>query len=285
MSERIAHRRLGDLNLYFVRDGSFWVDAGSIFGSVPKTLWSKVCAADERNRMELAINPVLIESESGWILVDPGIGDKYDEKARRIYKLDRSLVIDQCLEELGIGRTDIRTVLLTHLHFDHAGACTRFDAGGNVIPSFPTARHIVQRLEWEYARNPNERTRAVYFQDDFGPLAEHGLVELVDGEAEVTVGVRTEPTGGHTGGHQIVRLESKGDTAIICSDILPTVHHTPLPYATAFDVRPLETLEAKRKIYRQALGGEWLLIPAHDTKVRAGYLRETEGRLTLVPEV
>ncbi|KPJ53441.1 hypothetical protein AMJ39_04680 [candidate division TA06 bacterium DG_24] len=282
---RVQHLHLGDFSIYFVRDGSFWVDAGSIFGAVPKVLWSKVCPADERNRMELAINPVLIDTEGGWILVDPGIGDKYDEKTRKIYNLDRSLVLDQCLAELGIDRTEIGTVVLTHLHFDHAGACTRVEEEGEVVPSFPNARHIVQRQEWEYARNPNEKTRTAYFEDDFMPLAGHDLVELVDGETEVAVGVRTQFTGGHSGGHQVVLVVSKGQTAVICSDILPTVHHTPLAYATAFDVRPLETLEAKRNIYRHAIGEGWLVIPAHDTKVRAGYLRETEGRFTLEQEV
>jgi glyoxylase-like metal-dependent hydrolase (beta-lactamase superfamily II) len=281
MSERIERIRLGDLSLYFLRDGAFWPDAGSIFGPVPKALWGKVCPPDDRNRMELAINPVLIDSESGWILIDPGIGDKYDEKWRKIYNIDRSSTLDHSLTELGIKLSEISIVILTHLHFDHAGACTRLDEAGKLAPSFPDARHFVQRREWDGARSPNERTRTAYLSDDFAPLGENELVELIDGDCEVTPGVRVQLTGGHTSGHQIVLIESGGSTAVVCSDILPTTFHTPLAYATAFDVRPQETLEAKRTIYGHAIGENWLVIPAHDLSIKAGYLREAGGRLSL----
>ena len=269
MIESIA---LGNCQLFFLHDGAFCIDCGALFGIVPKIIWEKLVHADEMNRCEISINPLLVKTPGHYVLIDPGLGDKYSEKMRFIYNIKKDHSIERSLSAIGLTPEDIDIVIATHAHFDHIGAGTKANENGKIVPTFPNARYYFQRGEWEDANHPDERTRATYFKENLLPLQEHGLVEL-DGDAQILPQIRVEKTGGHTKHHQMVIIESEGKTAVYPGDILPSTFHLPIPYVMALDLYPVEVMEAKRKLYQRAIDGNWLVIIDHGEQVRAGHIR------------
>ena len=270
--------RLGALEIVTLSDGFFALDGGAMFGVVPRPLWERVAPPDARNRIRLAMRPVLVRGED-TLLIDAGAGDKMDAKAAGIYALDRERNLEHSLREAGVAPVDVGIAVASHLHFDHAGGFTVRDASGRAVPRFPRARHLARRTEWDDARAPHERNRASYFDENYVPLADAGLLTLVDDDAEVMPGVRLRRTGGHTRGHQIVMIESKGRTAVFAADLLPTAAHVPLPWIMGYDLYPMETLEFKRAFLREAVAGEYLMLFEHDPEIAAGYLRERQGKI------
>lgn len=268
---------LGDFKLYSLSDGAFRLDGGAVFGIVPKTLWKKTSEPDELNRIALGINPLLIMTGADNILVDTGIGDKWDDRSRSIYAIDRTTTLTGSLAAAGLKPSDITVVINTHLHFDHAGGNTFIDPKGALKPAFPNARHIVQRGEWEAANAPNERTRASYRQDDFLPVMKEGLFELVEGDAEVARGVSVFRTSGHNRDIQLVRISSGESSAVYLSDIIPTVAHLRYPYIMGYDLFPLDTLRAKKEILERASRERCLLVFGHDPAAAMGFVRIEEG--------
>ena len=189
------------------------------------------------------------------------------------------------LAEHNIKPTDIDIVILTHLHFDHSGGNTFFQ-NNMLTPTFPKARYIVQKAEWEKAVNPNERTRASYIKDNLIPIKEAGQLELLDGNGEILPGISVRVTGGHTRGHQIVLIESGNKKAVYWSDLIPTTAHIDLPYIMGYDLYPEETLEEKRRLVEQAIKEEWICFWEHDPVINCGYIRkDADGKLTVEPLV
>lgn len=275
---------LGSLELTPVLDGYFALDGGAMFGVVPKPLWEKVAPADARNRIRLAMRAWLVRGAGPVILIDAGAGDKLDAKAANIYGFDRGRHLDHALADAGLGASDIDLVIASHLHFDHAGGFTTRQADGNVRPRFPRARYAVRRGEWNDAHAPHERNRASYFAENYQPLADAGVLDLIEEDQELAPGVRVRRTGGHTMHHQIVEIESQGRAAIFAADLLPTAAHVPLPYIMAYDLYPMDTLAFKRTFLREAVEREHLILFEHDPEIAAGYLRE-EGRRIAVEKV
>lgn len=268
---------LGDFKLYSLSDGVFRLDGGAVFGVVPRPIWEKTSQPDEKNRVPLGINPLLIRTGAENILVDTGIGGKGDERFRSIYAIDRTSTLKGSLAAIGLKPDDITVVINTHLHFDHAGGNTFIDGGGMIRPAFPKARHIVQRGEWEAANAPNERTRASYRQEDFLPVMKDGLFELVEGDTEVVKGVSVFRTSGHNRDIQLVKVTSGAETAVYLSDIVPTVAHLRYPFIMGYDLFPLETLRAKKEILGHAAKERWLLVFEHDPAATMGYVRMEES--------
>ena len=213
------------------------------------------------------------------MLIDAGIGDKDDERFREMYAVERDRNLDQALAEAGVAPEDIDIVLATHLHWDHVGGFTTRDGAGRVRPRFPRARYVVRRGEWEAATHPNERNRASYHAQDFVPLADAGVLELVDADQTIMPGVRVQRTGGHTADHQIIWIQSGGQRAVYAADLLPTTVHLPDPWLLGFDLYPLESLSAK-KAFKKDAGSETLIFLPHDPAVAAGHLAEQNGRPT-----
>jgi len=273
--------RLGGFDISLLSDGTFWLDGGAMFGVVPKAIWDKLNPADEENRIELGLNCLLIQTYDKNILIDTGLGDKFDEKFKERFKVNKAKELNISLKEVGLTPEDIDMVINTHLHFDHAGGNTRLEMG-NPTPSFPRAKYVIQRGEWEDAINPNERTRASYLKDNLIPIQETGLLELIDGDTELLPGVRTIVTGGHTPNHQIVLLESEGKKALYLGDLVPTTSHIKTPYVMGYDLYPLDTMMKKREILNRALEEHWLLIFEHDPKIGMAYLSEEEDKLKLI---
>lgn len=274
--------KLGAFEIFPLSDGRFRLDGGAMFGVVPKVLWERCCHADERNRIPLALTPLLIRAHGKHVLVDTGIGDGGGARFRDRYAVDRSPTLRDSLKSLGLGPEDIHLVINTHLHFDHAGGNCAWDEAGRPSPAFPKAHYVVQRGEYEDAVLPNERTRASYRPETFVPIAQAHRWEFVEGDAEILPGISVVVTHGHTAHHQAVKIESEGRTAFYLGDLIPTTAHLPLPYIMGYDLHPLKTLEAKRRVLEQASAERWLLIFEHDPQVQMGYVRrEGEGTYRL----
>src|SRR5512135_275074 len=222
MTERI---RLGDIDVFGIREGFFLLDGGAMFGVVPKNLWEKVSPADSKNRIRLGLNSLLVKTPRALVLVETGIGTKSGQKFAGIYGLDLRPGLVPALESAGFRAEDVDFVINTHLHFDHCGGNTRRDETGRIVPTFPRARYIIQKGEWEAALHPNERDRASYFAENFVPLADAGLVDLVDGDREVTPGVEVVVSPGHTRRHQSVMVRSGGRALYFLGDLVPSAAH------------------------------------------------------------
>ena len=274
---RVASLVFGDLKLTTLHDGPLSLDGGAMFGVVPRTVWEQHAPPDDRNRIALTMRPLLVEAAWGRMLVDCGVGDKMDAKLRDIYGLDRSNSLDQALAAAGVSADAIDVVLATHLHLDHFGGATA-RANGRLVPRFSKASYVIRAAEWEDATHPHERNRASYLQDDFVPLREAGVVVFHEGDQIIRPGVRVLRTGGHTGQHQIVFLESGGQTAVFVADLIPTVAHVSDPWIMGYDLFPMDTLAFKKRFIREAIDRQYLIFFEHDPHVAAGYLRERDGK-------
>jgi glyoxylase-like metal-dependent hydrolase (beta-lactamase superfamily II) len=270
---------LGSFSLTPILDGYFRLDGGAMFGVVPRMLWQKVAPPDDRNRIRLAMRAWLVRGQGPTILIDAGAGGKLDPKAADIYGFEDVPSLEASLATAGVRAEDIDLVIASHLHFDHAGGFTMRGADGTARPRFPRARHIVRRGEWDDAMHPHERNRASYFADNYVPLLEAGVLDLIDHDGQVAPGVRVRRTGGHTQHHQIVEIEDGGQTAIFVADLLPTAAHAPLPYIMGYDLYPMDTLAFKRGFLLEAVARDYLILFEHDPDIAAGRLREEKGKL------
>jgi len=268
----------GDLQLTMLHDGGIRLDGGAMFGTVPKLLWEKQAPPDDRNRIQMAMRPLLVEAEWGRMLIDCGAGDKMSAKHADIYALDRARHLDHALEEVGLTAASIDLVLPTHLHFDHCGGATA-RVNGTLLPRFPKARYLIRTAEWGDATHPHERNRASYLQEDFVPLKEAGVVDFFEGDEAIRPCVRVMRTGGHTGQHQVVYVESGGRTAVFVADMIPTTAHLQDPWIMGYDLFPLDTLAFKKRFIREAIERDYLILFEHDPHIVGGYIRETaDGR-------
>jgi glyoxylase-like metal-dependent hydrolase (beta-lactamase superfamily II) len=279
--------KIGSLRIHTLEAGLQRLDGGAMFGVVPRTMWEKRIAPDEQNRIPLALRCLLVEAPNALVLVDTGIGNKESRRFHEIYGIENEgspTRLEDAIRAAGFQPSDVDIVVSTHLHFDHAGGNTMRDPEGRIVPSFPRARYVVQRLELEFAYRDNERIRASYMRDHFGPLHDVGQWELVDGETRITRGVRVVPTPGHTPHHQSVLIESEGQVACFLADVCPTTAHLPLPWIMGYDLEPLVTLESKRGLWERAKDEEWLLVFEHDPEVPWGRLDPRSDRPRLLEE-
>lgn len=279
---RIVRFAVGDLRVSVLHDGLFRLDGGAMFGIVPRVLWERKASADARHRIQLAMRPALVEGDWGRLLIDCGAGDKWSDKERDIYAFDRLRTLDHALADVGLSSDDIPLVVPTHLHFDHFGGATIRTADG-VQPRFSRARHVIRRAEWHDATHPHERNRASYLPNDFEPLLAAGAIDFFDEDHEVRPGVRVVRTGGHTGQHQVIYIESGGQTAVFTADLIPTTAHIQDPWIMGYDLFPMETLQVKKRLVRQAIDHGHIVIFEHDPLVAAGYIRERDGRRFVEP--
>jgi glyoxylase-like metal-dependent hydrolase (beta-lactamase superfamily II) len=267
---------LGRFELTPLSDGTFRLDGGAMFGVVPKPLWQRRMPSDDRNRITLGLRPLLVRTDREAILIDAGVGDLMSAKDSDIYALDRARHLDHSLAAAGLTAADVDLVIATHLHFDHVGGCTtRVD--GVLRPRFPRARYVVNRREWHDATHTHERNHASYVPDTFMPLLDAGVVDFVDDDAEVRPGIRLERTGGHTMHHQMVRLASGGRTALYVADLMPTTAHVDEAWIMGYDLYPVDTLMAKKRVLAEAIAGEYVIFFEHDPATPAGVIR-IDGR-------
>jgi glyoxylase-like metal-dependent hydrolase (beta-lactamase superfamily II) len=279
---------VGNLRCHTIEAGLQRLDGGAMFGVVPKPMWEKRAPPDQRNRIPLALRCLLVEHPDGLVLVDTGVGDKDDTRFRDIYGIENQgrsggTRLDDGLAELGFAADDIRLVVNSHLHFDHAGGNTRLaGASGPLLdtgefgaePAFPNAVYVVQRGELEFARHTNERTRASYIPRNFEPVSVANRWRLFNGDGDVVPGIAVRLTPGHVPHHQSIIIRDGGETAVFLADVIPTAAHLPLPWIMGYDIEPLRTLESKRALLRDAVAGDWLLIFEHDPHIATARLEE-----------
>ena len=268
--------RLGEIEFTVVTDGTFRLDGGAMFGVIPKPLWEKKAQPDDRNRIRLSMNCLLIRASRKLLLVETGAGDKWDVKRTDIFAFEGLVRLPDQLAAHGVSPAQVDYVINTHLHFDHCGWNTRV-VDGKVVPTFPNARYVLQRGELEHAKRPTERDRASYLGENFLPVEAAGQFLLLEGEREIVPGVEVFRVPGHTLDMQCVRMLSGGKTAVFLADLVPTTAHLPLPWIMGFDLYPLTTLENKKKWLPEAVREGWLCLFAHDPEIRAAYLHERDG--------
>ncbi|MBI4418488.1 MAG: MBL fold metallo-hydrolase [Ignavibacteriales bacterium] len=268
--------RIGDYDIAPIETGRFALDGGAMFGIVPWVFWSKTNPPDERQRIDLAARCLLIRGKGRAILVDDGNGTKFTDKLKDIYKLDTTgSNLNDSLARRGIRPEDITDVILTHLHFDHAGGST-VRQNGALVPAFPKAKYYVQRLHWELAQKPGEKDRGSFMKDDFLPRADLGVLEFIDDEGELFPNINLVVCNGHTSAQQLPLISDGKTTMLFCCDLIPTVSHVSLPYVMAYDVRPLVTIEEKKKILGRASEERWVLFLEHDPNVEAITVKPSE---------
>ncbi|MEW6510049.1 MAG: MBL fold metallo-hydrolase [Bacteroidota bacterium] len=277
--------KIGNYDLHPIETGRFALDGGAMFGVVPRPLWEKTNPPDEKNRTTLAARALLLRGNGRTILVDTGNGSKLNEKLTGIYRIDlTSSNLTDSLKRYGLTPADVTDVLLTHLHFDHAGGSTS-RVNGKVVPTFPRARYYVQREHWEAACAPTERDRASFFPEDFMPLQERGVLSFTEGEGEVLPGISVRLVHGHTAALQCPVVSDGKTTLFYCADLVPTTSHVPLPWIMAYDLRPLVTLEEKRRLLGEAVDAGWVLFFEHDPVLPAARLSRSDKGIVLGEEV
>jgi|SRR5215470_4669483 len=270
---------LGDFELSIHSDGTYPLDGGAFFGVVPKVMWSKKVAADERNFVATGLNSLLIRSEQHTILVETGIGNKLSEKMVKIYGQPAQLL--ENLQREGISPEDIDIVINTHLHFDHCGWNT-VRKNGEITPTFPWAKYYIQEGEWQHAREQHIRDSISYISDNYDPLIKSGQMQLLKGDAEIVPGVSVKMFPGHTAHMQAVVVSSGGKTACYISDLIPTSAHVDLTWVMAFDLFPLTTIDSRRRYYSEALPEKWLTVFTHGADVPWGYIdQDAAGKMTV----
>jgi glyoxylase-like metal-dependent hydrolase (beta-lactamase superfamily II) len=258
-------------------ESRFRLDGGAMFGVVPRALWGRTFTADEQNRIELVCRLLLVEARDFLALVDTGMGQCWGEGERTRFAL-RSLSLEEALAAHGHRPDEITDVVLTHLHFDHAGGVAREDGA----PRFGGAVHHVQRENFEWARNPPEKERASYRRQTLEAL-ERVQLRLLDGAGPVLPGVRASVSSAHTTGLQTLTIESENGPVVFCADLVPTRAHVPLPWIMAYDNHPLAMSEEKRRLYAEVAESGGVLVLEHDPEVEAVRVRRLGEQWTGEP--
>jgi glyoxylase-like metal-dependent hydrolase (beta-lactamase superfamily II) len=281
----IAHSfHVGRLRCFTLEGGRQKLDGGAMFGVVPKPLWSRRIQPDERNRIPLGLRCLLVEHPDGLVLIDTGLGNKEDQKFLDIYGVENRgssgpTQLEDSLLDIGYRPEEVKWVINTHLHFDHAGGNTALrrdggmaerEGGAEIELAFPNATYVVQQKELEFARHTNERTRASYLSHNFDPVDAAGRWKLIEGDVEVLPGISVRLTPGHVPFHQSVVIRDQDDTAVYLGDVMPTAAHLPLPWIMGYDLEPLRTLESKRALVKEAAERSWRFVFEHDPVVALG---------------
>ena len=253
---------LGDTELIILSDGTYVLDGGAMFGVVPKVLWEKRIKADERNRITLGLNSLLIRNGKQTVLVETGIGPKLNEKSREIHQ--NQMLLLESFRQAGVSPDAIDIVINTHLHFDHCGWNTHYDANGKPVPTFPNAVYYAQQGELDHAHEQHERDRVSYLTDNYDPLVRSGQMRLLKGNAEITSGISVELYPGHTRDLQAVNIKAGDKTVCYISDLIPTSYHTDPTWVMGYDLYPLDSINNRHRFYQRAIPEKWLVVFTHD---------------------
>ncbi len=269
------------MNLFAIETGRFALDGGAMFGVVPKSIWERTNPADNRNLIPMAMRALLVEDGGRLILIDNGLGHKYDQKFAQLYNIDHSSAsLDLSLSRAGFSRGDITDIFLTHLHFDHCGGSTEWDVVEEKSTLvFPDAIHWIQKTHLDWALHPNPREKASFFDDNIAPLVQSSNLRLLTGETELFPGFQVKVINGHTEGQQLPLITYKEKKILYAADLFPTHGHIPLPFVMGYDTRPLLTLSERESILPWLAKEEVVLFFEHDPQVECGtVLADDKGK-------
>ena len=260
--------------------GAFVLDGGAMFGVVPKVLWEKKIPPDSKNRIPMSARVLLLQGKERNILVDTGMGSKFLEKERGIYGIRDIVDIDSKLSTFGLKSSEITDVILTHLHFDHAGGATKI-VENKIVPTFENATYYVQKEHLEYALSPTSRDRASFIQDNFVPLMEHKVLKTLDGPTILFDDIEIIISNGHTHYQQHPLIKEEGRALFFCGDIFPTASHLPVNWHMGYDNNPTIILKEKASFLQRALLENWIMLFEHDPKIPAATLKKEKNRIVL----
>lgn len=265
------------MKLYTIHAGNFKLDGGAMHGVVPKSMWNKVNPCDDNNMCTWAMRCLLIEDGNRLILVDNGMGNKQDEKFFSHFHPHGDDSVDISLAKHGFSADDITDVFLTHLHFDHCGGSVKRD-GDKLVTAFKNATYWSNKIHWDDAINPNAREKASFLKENIMPIQESGQLKFIDTpeNGEWLPGIKVRYMRGHTETMMLPQIEYNGKTVFFCADLVPSAAHTSLPWVMAYDMRPLDTLNEKTKIFAEAVAGNWALFLEHDPKIECVTLQQTD---------
>jgi glyoxylase-like metal-dependent hydrolase (beta-lactamase superfamily II) len=267
---------LGGITIAWLDGGQFELDGGTMFGAVPKVLWSRKYPPDAENYIKMAASPLLVRTGNRSLLIDTGLGNKLTEKQQKIFRVSSPWRIEQELARYQMRRGDIDVVILTHCDFDHAGGVVMYDAAGRPELTFPNARHIINRAEWHDATHPDRRSSNTYFTENFIGLESSGLLQLVEDDVAIEAGVALRHTGGHTRGHQIVEISGQSDCAVHLADMMPTHAHANPLWIMAYDDFPLDVIAQKERLLSQYKKRNCWFTFYHDVYMKAGRLNASD---------
>ena len=274
--------QVGSYEITIGRAGRFRLDGGAMFGVVPKVLWAARHPSDEKNRIDLCNNLLLLEGEGRTILVDTGNSSELSRKMMSMYAIDNTGAgIEPFLSEQGLTPGDITDVILTHLHFDHAGGAVQRDSEGQYKPAFPNACYYVQKRQFERAFSPSRLDQASYLPEMITPLKEAGRLELLDGPVTLFPGIELLVFDGHTPGQQLPLIRGNGTSLFYGGDLIPLSSHLSLPWIMAYDLNSRQTLEEKKVILPRAAAENWTLVFEHDTAVQHAAIAMKDGEFTI----
>ena len=262
--------QLGEFIIDWVSDGRFRLDGGAMFGAVPKVLWNRKIDCDERNRIPLGLNCILVTTPQGRVLLDTGIGNKMNAKQEDIFAIEHPPEVESSLAKLGLSVEDIDHVVMSHCDFDHLGGATKLVEGGRIVPTFPKATYHIRKEEWEDLTHPNQRSKSTYFAENWQAIEETGRVQLIERDGELLPGIATYHTGGHTRGHVVIQITSGDEGAVYMGDLMPTRHHLNPLWVMAYDNFPMTSIEQRGSWTHRIAERDWWLLFYHDVELGAG---------------
>jgi len=274
--------KFGQFEINTFVEQKFKLDGGTMFGVIPKSMWSGMISPDENNLIPVQTNIFILKAHGKVFMFDAGLGDTLSKREKKVYGTNGKSSMEAGLKTLGLTRDDIDYVILTHLHTDHAGGAVRFE-DDKFVPAFPKAKYVLSKQEWEDAIHPNERTNAVYDPERYFALKDSGQVEMIDADTELFPGIRAVFTGGHTEGHFALKLESEGHKVFYYADIFCMSHHVRVPFVPAADISPLQTMEVKRKVLPEIIHDEVVMAFDHDTVMPLAKVKLDGEHVAVVP--
>ena len=278
--------KIGKWKVTVLETGEFWLDGGAMMGSVPKVLWEKTNPPDDLNRICLSMRCLLLDDGENVVLIETGIGDKNSQKFINMFNIKQGRnALSNTLSKYNYSLENITHVILTHLHFDHAGGATKINENGKFVPMFPNAEYFISKTNWDAGLNPSPRDRASYLNENYLPLLDNKVLNFVDDNTEIIDGISTYVVNGHTYGQQLVKISDCNSSLIFCSDLIPLRSHIRLPWIMGYDLNAVLTLEEKDKFLNLAAKNNWILFFYHDPDTIAVTIKKDNDKFKVVNEI
>lgn len=277
---------IGKWKVYAIESGFFKLDGGAMMGSVPKALWNKTNPSDRKNRINLALRCLLLDDGENVVLIESGIGNKNSDKFNNMFAIDhRKYTLSNTLSKHGYLAENITHVILTHMHFDHAGGVTKFDKEGRIMPAFPNAQYFISKSNWDAAINPTSRDSASYLLENYMALEEYNVLNIIPENSDIIDGIETYVVNGHTTGQQLIKIFDKKDVLVFCSDLIPLKSHIKLPWIMGYDLNASLTLQEKKIFLDLASKYNWILFLYHDPEIAAVKIKKNNKYYKVIDEL